>query len=247
MRRARAAAPALFATVAALLSGGAATAAEPATDLRPGYVNRAMGLGEVRAPQRFTREQRLLHAVRTNDRATVEKALELGVDVETQDDLGRSALLLAARDAQDVALVAFLHARGAAVDRADANGRTALSWASARGRIDLMTALAEAGAEIDSIDQQGRTPLFYAAIGNHPDAIRFLAERGASIERRDRRQETPLISACAKAGNDAAAALLALGADPDKRDHRGRTAQDRARGRAPACVLVSAESAPDPR
>ena len=237
----------LIAAIAVSLSVGAAIAADPAKDVRPGYVNRAMGLGEVRKPERFTREQRLLEAVRTNDRATVERALELGVDVESRDDLGRSALLLAARDAQDPELVAFLHAQGAEPDVADVGGRTPLSWSAARGRLDLMRVLIDAGATIDSVDGQGRTPLFYAAIGNHPEAVRFLAERGAAIDVSDRREETPLIGACAKAANEAAQTLLELGADPERRDSRGRTAQDRARGLAPACALVSAEPASVPR
>ena len=100
---------------------------------------------------------------------------------------------------------------------------------------------------IDSVDGQGRTPLFYAAIGNHPEAVRFLAERGAAIDVSDRREETPLIGACAKAANEAAQMLLELGADPERRDSRGRTAQDRARGLAPACDAASPGSPADLR
>lgn len=228
----------------ALVSPAVAGAQDGAQDdLDPGYVNRAMGIGEPREPAPFTREQRLLHAVRTNDRATVLRALELGVSVDARDDLGRSALLLAVRDARDLDLVKLLHERGAAIDTPDAGGRTPLSWAAARGRLDLVRYLLAEGASVDRADAQGRTPLFYAAIGDHADAVRLLAERGAAIDVADRREETPLIGACAKQAGAAARVLLDLGADPTRTDRRGRTAGERARGRTPVCGATTPSGA----
>ena len=56
----------------------------------------------------------------------------------TKDDLGRTALLLAARDAGSLELVRFLHAKGAAVDEPDVGGRAALSYAAESGRLDIV-------------------------------------------------------------------------------------------------------------
>lgn len=230
---------------ALLAAGGPASAAgpdgaEPLPGRTPDYVNEAMGIGEPRKPQPFTREQRLLHAVRENDRPTVERALALGVSVHARDDLGRSALLLAVRDAGSLELVEYLHAQGARIDEPDVNGRTPLSWAAARGRLALVRYLVEQGAVPDARDAHGRSPLFYAAIGDHPEVVSFLAARGAALDADDRFEETPLIAACAKHANAAARRLLELGADPTRVDRRGRSARDRARGGAPAC----AEAAP---
>ncbi|MCP4038951.1 MAG: ankyrin repeat domain-containing protein, partial [bacterium] len=121
-----------------VMTPAALCAADSPSGGATGERNLIMGTGEARQPQPFTREQRLLDAVRRGDRATVEVALELGVAVDTADDLQRSALLLAARDAGDTDLVRFLHERGGAIDRADASGRTPLSYAASTGRLELV-------------------------------------------------------------------------------------------------------------
>ncbi|MEM7411607.1 MAG: ankyrin repeat domain-containing protein [Myxococcota bacterium] len=208
----------------------------------PGNVNRVMGIGDVREPEPFTREQRLLHAVRTGDRPTVERALELGVSVHTQDELERSAFLLAVRDAESLELARVLQGAGARVDEADVSGRTPLSYAASHGDLDLVTYLVEAGAEVDGVDDLGRTPLYYAALWNHPEVIRFLHGRGANLDVRGRHDETPLIGACIKNADAAARVLLELGADPTLVDRKGRSARDRARLGTPACQTAHPES-----
>lgn len=193
-----------------------------------GERNLIMGTGEPRDPQPFTREQRMLDAVRHGDRATVERALELGVAVETADDLKRSALLLAARDAGDLDLVRFLHERGAQIDRADASGRTPLSYAASAGRTEIARYLLANGAALDSSDRRGRTPLFHAVLGNQLEMVRDLLERGAEVESADRFADTPFIMACAKGFAEIAQLLLDQGADRAARNQEGRSAADRA-------------------
>ena len=144
---------------------GGSTAPAPAS--AAAQRNLAMGTGEARDPQPFTREQRLLDAVQRNDRATIERALELGVAVTTRDDLGRDTLLLAASDTGDLELVRFLHAKGAPVDEPDVQGRAAISFASANGNLDIVRWLADQGARVDRPDWMQRTPLFHAALGDH--------------------------------------------------------------------------------
>ena len=78
-----------------------------------------MGTGEVREPEAFTHEQRLLDAARRGDRVTVERALELGVPITTKDDLGRSLVALAALDADDLGMIELLVSKGVAVDEPD--------------------------------------------------------------------------------------------------------------------------------
>lgn len=189
--------------------------------------NRVMGTGEPREPQPFTREQQFLEAARQGDLARAARALDLGVGVDAKDDLGRSALLLAARDAGDLELVRFLHGRGAALDTPDLGGRTALSFASGAGRLDIVGYLVAQGARIDRADKQGRAPLFHAVLGNRRDVAAYLIERGAAVDVRDRFADTPLIVACAKGYAEMAALLLDHGADPSLRDQEGRTAAER--------------------
>ena len=84
--------------------------------------NLAMGMGEVRETQPFTMEQRLLDAVRRDDRPTIEKALERGATVGAKDDLQRWTVLLAVKDAKDLELVRWLHGKGAAIDETGRGG-----------------------------------------------------------------------------------------------------------------------------
>lgn len=204
-----------------------------------GQQNRAMGTGESRDPQPFTREQRLLEAARQGDRAVVERALELGAPVEARDDLGRSVLLLAVRDARDLSLVRFLRERGASVDVADLAGRTPLSFAAASGRLDLVAYLVGQGARIDAADERGRTPLFHAVLGNHREVVDWLLERGAEVDVRDRFRDTPLILACAKGHAEMAALLRRHAADPTLRDQEGRSLPERSAIEVEACRLPS--------
>jgi ankyrin repeat protein len=197
--------------------------------------NRAMGTGEPREPTPFTLEDRFLDAVRRDDRQDVERAIELGADVNGRDDLGRSALLLAARDAGDLSLVRWLHARGAMVDEPDLGGRTALSFAAGRGHIDIVRYLLANGAALDRADDRGRTPLFHAVMGNQQPIATLLVDEGAFVDVRDRFGDTPLMLACAKGYDDLAALLLARGADPSLKDQEGRTAADRAAPGATSC------------
>jgi ankyrin repeat protein len=201
----------------------------------PAARNPALGIGEPRNPQPFTLEQRLLDAVRRGDRATLERALERGASVNAKDDLGRSTILLAVKDARDLELVRWLHAKGADLDEPDAGGRTALSFAAEDGDLAIAQYLVENGAAVDRPDGQQRTPLFHAALGDHTDVVAFLAGRGADVNTRDRFGDTPLIAACAKGHAATAALLLERGADALLTDQEGRTARDRSAPGAGPC------------
>jgi ankyrin repeat protein len=187
------------------------------------------------APAPYTLEQRFLQAARVGDLATLEKALARGVSIQARDDLGRSSLLLAARDAGSLEAVRYLRAKGAPVDTPDLGGRAAISWAAGEGRLAIVKELAAAGAQIDRRDEDGRTPLFQAVLGNHREVVAFLLDAGADVNSADRYRDTPLMQACAKGLDELAALLLARGADPSLKDQEGRTARDRAAKGAEAC------------
>lgn len=214
----------------------------PATPIAaPAARNLAMGTGEGRDPEPFTIEQRLLDAVRRNDRPTVEGALARGAGIQSKDDLGRNPVFLAVLDAGDLDLVRWLHDKGAAIDEADTGGRTALSFAAANGRLDITRYLVEQGAAVDRPDVQQRTPLFHAALNDHRDIAAFLLDRGAGANQRDQFGDTPLIVACAKGFGDMATLLLQRGADPALKDQEGRTARERAAAGTDACLRLGAQ------
>jgi hypothetical protein len=198
-------------------------------------VNRALGMGEVRKPQAFTVDQRLLDAASRNDRPTIERALELGAKLQAKDDLGRSTLFLAVMDAKDLALVRWLHEKGVPVDDADVSGRTPLSFAADYGLLDIARYLIEQGAAVDAADVQKRTPLSHATGADHPDVIALLLDHGAKVNVADQFGDTPLIVACAKGYAETATLLIARGADASVKDQEGRTAKERSAPEAAPC------------
>ena len=211
-----------------------APAPSPAAALAAGP-NRVMGTGEPRMPEPFTIEQRFLDAVRRGDRPTIERALERGANIDSKDDIGRNAVFLAVLDANDLDLVRWLAAKGAADDEPDSGGRTPLSFAAADGQPEIARYLVERGATVDRADAQQRTPLFHAALGDHSDIVSLLLDHRADANARDQFGDTPLIVACAKGNRATAALLLRRGADPDLKDQEGRTARERAAAGTDIC------------
>lgn len=205
--------------------------AQPGADSDP-----AFGVGEPLVPAPFTLEQRFLEAARQGDRRTLELALAKGVAIDAKDELGRSALLLTVRDAQSPEAMALLRVKGAAIDVPDVGGRTAISWAAAAGRLDLVRQLAAWDAQVDRGDEDARTPLFYAAAENHRDVVAFLVTKGAKADVADRFGDTALMIACAKGHAEMAALLLEHGADPARKNQEGRTARDRSAPGIPICL-----------
>jgi len=197
-----------------------------------------MGAGEVRKPQPFTLEQRLLEAVRQDDRPSIERAVELGASLHAKDDLQRSTVLLATLDAGDLELVRWLHEHGVPLDEPDSGGRTALSFAAERGHLAIVQYLVEHDAAVARSDAQQRTPLYHAVGGDHADVVAYLLDHGADVNGRDQFGDTPLIVACGKGNVAAAAVLLKHGADPLLKDQEGRTARDRAAPEAAPCLRL---------
>src|SRR5581483_6162614 len=195
----------------------------------------ALGIGEARKPEPFTLEQRLLDAASRGDRATIDRALELGAPIGAKDDLGRSLVVLAATDAGDLDLVQYLRAKGAALDEPDVQGRAALSFAAANGRVDIVRYLVDAGASVDRADVQQRTPLYHAVGAGQRDVVAFLLDRGANPNVQDQFGDTPLMVACAKGDGEIAQLLLDHRADPSLKDQEGRTARERSAPGVEAC------------
>jgi ankyrin repeat protein len=207
-----------------------------ATDPAPAPSSgRPLGIGDPREPERFTLALRYLQAARDGNRKTIEIALARGVPVDTRDDLGRSALLLATHDAGSLELVKLLHRRGAALDLPDIGGRAPISWAAADGRLEIARWLVAQGVSIERGDAEKRTPLFHAVAGDQRETVLLLLDHGASPNTPDRFGDTPLMLACSKGYGALAELLLRRGGDPSLRNQEGKTAVDRAAPGADAC------------
>lgn len=62
----------------------------------------------------------------------------------------------------------------------DAQGRTALDWATARGQLDYMTLLISHGSEVNSMDAAGRTTVLHAVDSHNVEALKIILEAGAN-------------------------------------------------------------------
>ncbi len=89
-----------------------------------------------------------------------------------------------------------LEASTKGINAIDANGRTSLSWAAARGDTAIIKSLLECGANTEIRDFEGSTALFQAIRMDHSDSVRVLLENGADTLKKDAFGATILHQAC---------------------------------------------------
>jgi ankyrin repeat protein len=105
-----------------------------------------------------------LNAASMTRLARIQELLALGVDPNTADPWGRTALHLAVRyayngEAEALAIVQALLAAGADLHAADQDGFTALKHAAIYGYPDLLQFLITAGADVNHRTPQGLTAI----------------------------------------------------------------------------------------
>ena len=138
---------------------------------------------------------------------------------------GREPLPLveAAKRADHTALKALIDA-GADVDAAEADGATALHWASYRDDLESADWLIRAGADVDAANDLGATPLWAASQNGSVPMVARLLEARAAPNAALLSGETPLMVAARSGSAEVVELLLAGGADLTARGARGQTA-----------------------
>ena len=176
------------------------------------------------------------------------KLLQEGVEIERQDENGRTALFDAvekgnlelvdlllrsganihATDSQGRSLLFYavnaevcgkLLKKGVEIERKDENGMTALFRAVEIGNLEFVDLLLRSGANIYARDSQGRSLLFYAV---NAEVCAKLLKEGVELKRRDNQEKTALFNAVARENLKLIDLLLKSGADINATDLHGK-------------------------
>ena len=132
----------------------------------------------------FCQEAHLRALAATGTVDQIKDALKNISEIASRDSSGVSALMLAAANNHDPAVIGLLISAGADINARSATGETALIVAAEHNpNPGAALALLKAGANLDDRDRLGRTPLMAAAWGNsNPGVIFVLLKAGADAK-----------------------------------------------------------------
>lgn len=117
-----------------------------------------------------------------------------GIDVNLATKDGKTALMVAAREAERD-LVKRLLAAGARVDAVNSGGGTPLMYATVGGDPEIVRLLLAHGARVDVQGKFGWTAMLIACAKGNEEIVRMLLEHGADVNLADIYGFTPLIKA----------------------------------------------------
>jgi ankyrin repeat protein len=164
-----------------------------------------------------TLNEQVIKAIGQGDAVMLAAALDEGADPNTQSAPGRSALYLAARQGNSVAIRLLIDA-GADI-HVDAVNGPVLITAAFEGQREIVEMLLDTGAEINATgslwDDDETTALMAAADRGHLDVVELLVERGATVNQLNSHGEFALHSAAAGGHPEVVRLLLENGADID--------------------------------
>jgi len=173
-----------------------------------------------------TLDQALLEAVGDKLSALAGMLLSAGARPQARWGPKAATLLQLACARNDAATAAALLAGGAARDECDAQGGTAVHYASAAGAAALLPLLlADAGSAcLNAQDKAGATPLCLAAFLGQDEAVKALLAAGADCGLRSAAGRTALHYAAQGGSADCLRLLLAAGCEVDCATGAGATA-----------------------
>ena len=128
----------------------------------------------------------LIEAARSDDQQAVMEFLRRGVDVNSRDEDGTTALALAANH-NNLAMAELLLSKGANPDLANELGIGPLSLAISNASAPMVALVIGRGANPDVARENGETPLMTAARMGQVETMKLLLSRGANVNARDKK------------------------------------------------------------
>lgn len=159
----------------------------------------------------------LVDAVKSGNRSAALALLDQGVDVNSPEPDGTTALHWAVHQ-NDLDLADRLIRAGANVNAKNDYGATPMSEAALVGNGALIERLLKAGADVESPNADGQTALMIVARAGHLEAARILLRHGAKVNAVEHwRGQTALMWAAAQSQPAMVKELIAHGADVNAR------------------------------
>lgn len=174
---------------------------------------------KVEPPQ--VQDMQLLQAARNGDGAQVKALLASGAQVNTVDEWGNTALLLAAQEGSIDTVQQLL--RAGALVQGRGGAMTPLGAAALRGHTMVARMLVRGKADVNAVGANEQTALMNAVSLNRLEVAKVLIEAGANTRVLDRAGDNVLAVCVNKNYPDMLALLLKLGVKPDMVDANGLT------------------------
>ena len=165
----------------------------------------------------------LIKAAGKGDIGRVKTLLDLNVNTEMKDQLGRTALHWAAeRRDKDVVELLLEYGADIAAKRDDGSTVLLLLHSSAYGgQWEVVKWLVEHGADVTAKGDGGSTVLHQAANGGHLEVVKWLVEHGADVAAKDNNGSTVLHWAADWGHLEVVKWLVEHGVDVTAKDNKG--------------------------
>jgi len=119
----------------------------------------------------------------------IKKAIKLilaGADVNLQNNWNENILILSSFKANKNSLKILLKQQNININLRDNEGWSALTWATYRGKKDIIKLLLNNGANINNKNNIKNTPLMFAVYRNYKDIVKLLLNYGADIYQKNK-------------------------------------------------------------
>lgn len=166
----------------------------------------------------------LLHtAVIDHNLNMVENLIDIGVDLNVEDNEGLTPLYKALKSVNNETAKMLVHA-GAKYDGVSSTGNTMIHNAVIKGDLDVLQSLIKLGAQVDALNSDGVTPLYKAAETSNQAAIDALIIGNADIDFKSQHGRSLLQIAVHRGRLDVVKQLIQLGASLNTCEDNGATA-----------------------